>query len=191
MVPRLQVARRLPRTRMRPASDLPSHRRRPSHRPCDLGHCRWGEGPVTLPISSSARAVSPLRIAAAGRDAGVPSTGVPVPYQPQRNEPSRIGAMRGFCSVHSSGVVHQDWSAFRGRAGMFTGFSQCLTTSLSTGRGLHASGLFSIFGSQPRRQAIADLPPSVHFKASISLGHHPSERLRNEIHELHGPENDN
>lgn len=86
-------------------------------------------------ISSSARAVSPLRIAAAGRDAGVPSTGVPVPYQHQRKADTARGARASVCRL-TLGVVHQDWSAIRGRAGMFTGFSQCLTTSLlNLGRG--------------------------------------------------------
>lgn len=143
-------------------------------------------------ISSSARAVS-LRIAAAGRDAGVPSTGVPVPTFDNDQMYAgglRVGRSHCGCHRHAPARVRpyrQDWSAFAGRAGLFHG--RC--SSLLTGRGRHASGLFPIFGSQPRRQAIADLPPSVHFKAPSRYGNHPSERLHNEIHELHGPENDN
>ena len=108
---------------------------------------------MTLPISSSARAVSPLRIAAAGRDAGVPSTGVPVPTFDNDQMYAgglRVGRSHCGCRRHAPARVRpyrQDWSAFAGRAGLFHG--RC--SSLLTGRGLHASGLFSSFGMrQPR-----------------------------------------
>lgn len=109
---------------------------------------------MTLPISSSARAVSPLRIAAAGRDAGVPSTGVPVPTFDNDQMYAgglRVGRSHCGCRRHAPARVRpyrQDWSAFAGRAGLFHG--RC--SSLLTGRGLHASGLFSGSGrgSRPR-----------------------------------------
>lgn len=124
--------------------------------------------------------------------------------QPQRTDPSRIGEMRRFRSGHSLGVVGhepQDRSSVRGRAGLFHRHCFILPSSL-TGRGF-GSGPFSgigrgranvpdatIFNAADDRLDNLVKPLPSHIRVSRRYGTHHSERLTDEIHELHGPEHD-
>jgi len=80
--------------------------------------------------------------------------------------------MRGFCSVHSSGVVHQDWSAFRGRAGLL--FQQrFLTTGRGFGFGLFSSGISR--GANPRQAIDFHAPDNAFNNGVDALPSHSPE----------------
>jgi hypothetical protein len=66
----------------------------------------------------------------------------------------------------SRASIHAD-----GRRDLQSGFSTLYDVSLKTCRGLRGSGFFPILGSQPRRQAIADLPEVIHSKAPVPSPH--------------------
>ena len=94
------------------------------------------------------------------------------PNKPQMYGPSRAGQARGECSIHAP-AAWQDPESLLTRVGSShrSCFSLTKTLPRSTCRGLRGSGFFPILGSQPRRQAIADLPEVIHSKAPVPSPH--------------------
>jgi hypothetical protein len=93
------------------------------------------------------------------------------PNKPQMYGPSRAGQARGECSIHAPAAWQGPESLLTRVGSVRKRFSLALTLPRSTCRGLRGSGPFPIFGSQPRRQAIADLPEPIHSKISVPFAH--------------------